>query len=196
MWDKRYTGDEYIYGIEPNEFLRAQFTALPIGDTLCLAEGEGRNAVFLASKGHRVTAVDSSAVGLAKARELAKANGESIEVQTVDLANYDLGKNRWDAIVSIFAHVPPPIRQRAHAQIEKALRPGGRLLLEAYTPAQVGNGTGGPPVAELMMDLDSLKAELSGLRFDHAVELDREVMEGVGHTGVGSVVQLIATKLD
>lgn len=194
MWDKRYTGDKYIYGTKPNDFLREKSAALPIGDTLCLAEGEGRNAVFLASIGHKVTAVDSSAVGLAKAQELAKMSGQSLEVQTVDLANYDLGEDRWDTIVSIFAHVPPPIRQRVHAQIAQALKPGGQLLLEAYTPAQVGKGTGGPPVAELMMDLDSLRTEIIGLRFDHAVELDREVIEGVGHTGVGSVVQLIATK--
>lgn len=195
MWDKRYTSDEYIYGTEPNEFLREQCTALPVGDTLCLAEGEGRNAVFLASLGHKVTAVDSSAVGLAKAQELAKVYGVSIDVQTVDLANYELGENRWDTIVSIFAHVPSLIRQSVHAQMSKALKPGGRLLLEAYTPSQVGQGTGGPPAVELMMDLDSLRTEIIGLRFDHAVELDREVVEGVGHTGVGSVVQLIATKL-
>ena len=194
MWDERYSDDKYIYGTTPNDFLRQQAANLTVGDTLCLAEGEGRNAVFLASLGHTVTAVDSSAVGLAKAQELAKANGQSIEVQTVDLADFDLEEARWDTIISIFAHVPPPIRQRVHAQIAQALKPGGTLVLEAYTPAQLGKGTGGPPAAALMMSLDSLKEEITDLLFEHAVELDREIIEGVGHSGVGSVVQLIATK--
>ncbi len=194
MWDERYSDDKYIYGTTPNDFLREQAANLAVGNTLCLAEGEGRNAVFLSSLGHTVTAVDSSAVGLAKAQELAEANGQNIKVQTVDLADFDLGENCWDTIVSIFAHVPPSIRRRVHAQIAKALKPGGKLLLEAYTPAQLNYGTGGPSAAEMMMNIRILTEEINGLQFVNAVELDREIMEGVGHTGVGSVVQLIAMK--
>lgn len=194
MWDNRYNKDEYIYGTKANDFLYSQAATLRTGKTLCLAEGEGRNAVYLASLGHSITAVDSSAIGLDKALKLAKARAQSIEIEVVDLANFDLGRNRWDTIVSIFTHVPPRIRHNIHAQIVQALKPGGKLVLEAYTPAQLSNDTGGPPVAELMMTLESLRNELDGLQFEHAVEIEREIIEGTGHTGMGSVVQLIATK--
>jgi len=161
---------------------------------LCLAEGEGRNAVHLAGLGYRVTAVDSSAAGLRKAERLARERGVTLECVHADLADYDLGTARWAGIVSIFAHLPPPLRRQVHAAIPRALRPGGILLLEAYTPAQLDHGTGGPPVAELMMDAASLRDELQGLVFEHLAECEREVVEGKGHRGTGAVVQAIARK--
>ena len=111
-----------------------------------------------------------------------------------DLAVFDLGTNRWDAMVSIFAHMPPGVRRDLHSRVVAALKPGGMFLLEAYTPSQVGRGTGGPSVPELTMTLDGLREELAGLDFVHGEELDREVVEGAGHTGVGAVVQVIARR--
>lgn len=144
MWNERYNVEHYVYGTDPNQFLEQNVDRLPQGEVLCLAEGEGRNAVFLARRGYRVTAVDASSIGLAKAERLAAKHGVRIETLCADLADYNLGNERWDGVVSIFAHVPPPIRMRLHGQMQQALKPGGVLLLEAYTPAQIGRGTGVP----------------------------------------------------
>lgn len=194
MWNQRYGTDEYLYGEEPNDFVAEVMAGAPPGDVLCVADGEGRNGVHLAGLGHRVTSVDISEAGIAKARALAAARGVALTTEVADLGEYDLGTDRWDTIVSIFAHTPPPVRVRLHAALATALRPGGRLVLEAYTPDQIGRGTGGPPVPELTMDLDRLRTELTGLELEHEAEFVRSVIEGPGHTGDGAVVQVIARR--
>ncbi len=194
MWDKRYLTDEFVYGKEPNGFLREASRELTPGRVLCLAEGEGRNAVFLAESGHEVTAVDASAVGLAKAQRLATERGVQITTEVADLSGYAIEIESWDTIVSIFCHVPQEIRIEIHRKVVAGLKSGGRFILEAYTPAQLELGTGGPPVRELMMSLAGLKLELAGLDFEHALETEREIIEGSLHTGRGAVVQIIARK--
>lgn len=195
MWQRRYADhDGYLYGTEPNDFLAEVVADLEPGDTLCYADGEGRNGVHLATLGHRVTSVDLTEAGLAKASTLAADRGVAITTVVADMASWDMGTDRWDLAVSIFAHMPPPIRRRVHAELARALRPGGRLVLEAYTPAQIGRGTGGPPVPELTMTLDGLRDELVGLEITHGIETVRAVVEGPGHTGDGAVVQVIATR--
>ena len=194
MWDQRYAGDEYAYGKEPNDFLRAEVARLPVGGTLCLGEGEGRNAVFLAGLGHRVTALDASKTGLEKAQMLAAQNDVEIETLHVDLAQYELEANRWDVIVAIFCHLPPDLRRKVHGQIAQALRPGGCFILEAYTPEQLTYRTGGPPNEAMMMDVASLREELAGLDFDIAQEVVRDIQEGTHHFGTGATVQLVARK--
>ena len=195
MWDERYGKEQFAYGKEPNDFLREEAGRLPVGKTLCLAEGEGRNAVFLARMGHAVTAVDLSLVGLEKAGRLAREHQVSIECIHSDLAHYRIAPESWDAIVSIFAHVPSPLRQRVHRDVVAGLRRGGIFLLEAYTPEQLNYRTGGPPVEEMMMALGTLEEELRGLEWLHAQELVRDVHEGEFHHGAGAVVQLIGRKL-
>ncbi|RNC72694.1 MAG: class I SAM-dependent methyltransferase [Desulfuromonadales bacterium] len=194
MWDERYDTDDFVYGREPNAFLAGVSGMIPAGDVLCLAEGEGRNAVFLARQGHRVVAVDSSAVGLAKATRLAQESGVRIETVTADLADFAIEPGRWDAIVSIFCHVPPTVRKALHWGVVQGLRAGGLFVLEGYTPAQLKLGTGGPPSAELMMTLVELREELEGLEFLQAREMERDVVEGRLHTGRGAVVQIVARK--
>ncbi|MDG1365801.1 MAG: class I SAM-dependent methyltransferase [Acidimicrobiales bacterium] len=195
IWEGRYGATtEFVYGTEPNDFLAEVATDLLIGETLCLADGEGRNGVFLASLGHRVTSVDLTEAGMAKAATLAVERGVDLTTVVADLADYDLGTDRWDLVISIFAHTPPPTRRRVHSALTTALRPGGRLILEAYTPNQIGRGTGGPPVPELTMDLERLDNELVGLEFEHRAEFVRPVVEGPGHTGDGAVVQVIARR--
>ena len=137
--------------------------------------------------------MDNSSVGLEKAEKLAEDNGVAITTVCADLAEYDLGEQKWDLIVSIFCHVPPQIRKNLHATIHKALKPGGIFLLEAYTPDQLGRETGGPPTVDLMMDIPLLKSELTGLTFSLLQELERDITEGSLHTGVGAVVQAIGT---
>ncbi len=194
MWNKRYSCESYAYGTEANDFLREQSGCLLIGDTLCLGEGEGRNAVFLAGLGHEVTALDASVIGLKKTRKLATERGVKIETVHADLANYSLEPARWNTIVSIYCHLPPALRIAVHSQIAQSLRPGGIFILEAFTPRQLEFGTGGPPVKVMMMDLKLLRDELRGLEFDVAQETVREIHEGEFHNGTSAVVQLVARK--
>ena len=194
MWDEKYGAEHYIFGTEPNEFLKKNIEASPRGDVLCLAEGEGRNAIFLARRGYTVTAVDSSSVGLNKARKLAIENEVSVKFIHANLESYDLGQEKWSGIVSIFCHLPPTTRMELHRRIVAGLEAGGALLLEAYTPEQLKHGTGGPPSADLMMTAANLRKELEGLQFSHLVEIEREVLEGSHHSGIGAVVQAIAIK--
>jgi SAM-dependent methyltransferase len=192
MWDERYSTQEYAYGTNPNNFLEANVSSIPKGKVLSLAEGEGRNAVFLAKQGYSVTAVDASLVGLNKARKLAEDNGVIVEFIHTDLAEYDLGENKWDGIVSIFCPLPSSIRKQLHKKVEAALKRNGVFLLEAYTPAQLKYGTGGGNSVDVMQSKESLSLELAGLKFEHLIELERDVVEGIYHTGIGAVVQAIA----
>ncbi len=194
MWNERYSSKEYAYGTEPNTFLAANFQHLPKGRVLSMAEGEGRNAVFLAQQGYAVTAVDGSQVGLDKAQVLAETRGVKLECICADLADFDLGVGAWDAIISIFCPLPPAIRQALYRKVLAALKPGGVFLLEAYTPDQIKHGTGGGKSVELMQTAATLRAELPGLDFAHLVELERDVVEGIFHTGLGAVVQAIGVK--
>lgn len=191
-WDQRFGGEEYVYGREPNDFLRDMAHRIPPGPVLCLAEGEGRNAAFLAGLGYPVTSVDGSVEGVRKTLRLAKESGVAVEALHADLADFTIDPRRWSGIVSIFAHLPAPLRRSVHRQVVAGLRPGGVFILEAYTPAQVGRGTGGPPTAELMMTLDGLREELEGLELEVAREVERDIHEGRLHGGRSAVVQVVA----
>ena len=194
MWDERYGSDEYAYGRAPNDFLKERHGVIPKGKVLSLAEGEGRNAVFLAKQGYTVTAVDGSQVGLSKAGKLAEENGVEIELIHADLAEFDLGTDAWDGIVSIFCPLPADLRTALHRKVVAGLKPNGVFLLEAYRPEQLQYGTGGGKSADTMTTKDSLLADLAGLRFIRLQELERNVVEGIYHTGLGAVVQAIAVK--
>jgi len=194
MWDERYSAEEYAYGKTPNQFLEDNYDVIPKGKVLCLAEGEGRNAVFLAKQGYSVTAVDASQVGLQKAEKLAEEHGVSIELVHADLTDFDMGENRWDGIVSIFFPLPSALRKELHKKVVAGLKPGGVFLVEAYTPDQLRHGTGGGNSADTMTTKESLSLELDGLKFKHLIELERDVVEGIYHTGLGAVVQAIAIK--
>lgn len=194
MWDKRYSEAGFAYGTEPNEFLVAVAGQVPIGPVLSLGEGEGRNATYLASLGHQVTAVDQSEVGLGKAKELAAGRGLSIETVCADLSNFPVEPGAWAGVVSIFCHLPRRIRVPLYEAVVRGLRPGGVLVLEAYTPSQLEKGTGGPKDPDMLVSLADLAVELKGLELLHAKELEREVREGAYHTGVASVVQVVGRR--
>jgi SAM-dependent methyltransferase len=163
---------------------------------LCLAEGEGRNAVFLATRQHAVTAVDQSTVGLTKARSLAEKNAVTLSTVAADLATFEIAPNSWSGIVAIFMHLPPPLRRAVLARAATGLRSGGVFVMEAYTPAQLGRGTGGPNDRALLPTLVEVQAELGGgLEWIVAREREREVREGTGHTGLASVMQVVARRL-
>ena len=194
MWDERYSADEYAYGKQPNDFLVESIKKIPVGKVLCLADGEGRNSVYLAEQGFEVTSVDSSAPGMQKADRLASERGVKINTVVSDLADFEIKAESWDAVISIFCHLAPPLRKAVHKKVVSGLNTGGVLILEAYTPEQLTLGTGGPAMVEMTMTLDILKSELQGLNFVYAIEKNRQVIEGIYHTGNGAVVQLIATK--
>lgn len=194
FWNDRYAVAGHVYGEAPNAFVAEVAPQIPAGPVLCLAEGEGRNAVHLATLGHPVAAVDQSEVGLAKARRLAGARGVEIETVVADLANYSIAAGAWAGIVATFAHLPPALRRRVHRDVVTGLQPGGVFILEAYTPAQLAFDTGGPKSPELLMTLAGLREELSGLQFQIARELERDVIEGAGHTGRGAVVHILARR--
>jgi len=194
FWDQRYANTDYVYGEEPNAFLAQMSSKLPDGPVLCLAEGEGRNAVYLAKLGYRVTAVDQSATGLAKACRLAEAQCTVVETVHADLESYAIMPGAWAGIVAIFAHLPPELRRKVHAAVVRGLQPGGIFILEAYTPAQLALGTGGPKKPEMLMTQDCLREELFGLDFLVAREVERNVNEGSFHSGPGSVVQILGCR--
>ena len=198
MWDERYSGTEFAFGKEPNDFLRETFEQIPAGGhVLCLAEGEGRNAVFLAQQGYTVTAMDMSEVGLIKATQLAKDRGVTITTQVADLADYQFGENKWDAIVSIWAHVPDALRHYIHAQIVTALKPNGVFIVEAYTKEQLKtDAIGGPSASQIERfgSLENLQSELIALEEIIGIERLRMVSEGKRHQGLSAVVQFVGKK--
>ena len=194
MWNERFGAEEYVFGLEPNDFLREQAMDLPRGKVLSLGEGEGRNAVWMATQGFDVWSVDLSSVGVAKTLKLAEAHGVTVQAMVGDLADYVIEPDTWDVIVSIFAHTPHPIRRRIHRQVVEGLRDGGVFLLEAYTPDQIALGTGGPKDSSRLPTIELLADELSGLQFDRLHEVTRDVIEGSFHTGRAAVVQVVARR--
>lgn len=201
QWDERYSKGEYYYGTEPNEFLQQQAESLLAANStkqpvriLCLADGEGRNSVYLAELGAQVTAIDISQVGLEKAQQLAQSRGVKIDTQLADLTECELPANYYDGVVMIFCHLPSAARPRLYQQIEQSLKPGGWFLAECYTQDQLGRGTGGPPSADLMLSLNEIKKAFSQFELTHGAELVRPVIEGEGHSGEGAVCQYIGFK--
>lgn len=193
FWNHRYGLPGWAYGTEPNDFLREVAPTLA-GPVLCLGEGEGRNAVFLAQRGLEVTAIDLSPRALEKAQQLASERGVRITTQEADLSDFPLGEGQWGAIVSIWCHLPPWLRQRVHREVVRALCPGGRFVLEAYTPEQLALDTGGPRSLDLLYAPADLRKDLQGLVLDQFEVREREVNEGEWHRGRSAVVQVVARR--
>lgn len=193
MWNQRYRSDEFAYGTEPNSFLKENAELLT-GPILSLAEGEGRNAVFLASLGLEVLGVDASEVGLAKAQKLAASKGVSISTEVADLATYEPTVNYFGSVVSVFAHLPSGVRRRLYPLVEQSLKPGGIILLESYSKSQLSRNTGGPKDPDMLLTAEDIEKEFPNCDVVLCQETEREVVEGEFHTGLASVVQFIARK--
>lgn len=198
MWDKRFDRETYVYGEEPNTFLVEQYQALNLaenpGKVLCLAEGEGRNAVYLAGFGHDVTCVDMSEVGLCKAQKLARKKAVDITTVQADLAHYTPEPETFQIVVMIFAHTPPELRIRVLEMARRALHPGGYLILEGYTVDQIGRGTGGPGNPEMMFSKQEIEKIFAHDELILSRETERDIQEGEFHNGMGAVVQFVARK--
>lgn len=195
FWNARYAGSEYAYGTEPNDFLVAQVAHFPLAlPVLCLADGEGRNGVWLARRGFDVTSVDVARQGIEKAQALAARAGVPLRTVCADVTRYEAGTDRWGAIVSIFLHLPRRARAALHARCAAALAPGGVFVFEAYGKRQPEYRTGGPPEPQLLARLDEVVDEWPGCDIVHRFEGVRAVHEGPLHRGDGHVVQVVARK--
>ncbi|MBA2113880.1 class I SAM-dependent methyltransferase [Bremerella alba] len=195
FWNQRFGRDEYVYGTSPNTFLKESIHHFPSGgNVLCLAEGEGRNALLLGQQGYQVHAVDLSTEGKSKAERLAAEHNTSLQYTICDLNDFDYGENRWDAIVSIFAHVDSVSRKNIYQKAMASLTEGGIFLLESYHPQQLQYGTGGPKDVDMLVTLEDLRPHFEGSKVLHEAELERDVSEGIFHTGNAYVTQWIVQK--
>lgn len=193
MWDQRFAGDTYLYGTEPASILPAHPGLIPNrARTLCIAEGEGRNAVWLAQQGCAVTGFDSSAVALEKARRLAEERGVSVDLRLSGIEDWDWSRG-FDLVVGIFIQfVDPDRRARLFADMRRALAPGGRLILHGYTPEHVALGTGGPRNPDYMYTESLLRDSFADLTILRLARYEATIEEGAGHSGRSALIDLIA----
>lgn len=196
FWDERYRTSEYVFGERPNAFLASQADLVRRHRrALAVADGEGRNGVWLAEQGLQVVSVDASPLGLAKARRLAARRGVAIETLEADLAAFDWPEASFDLVVAIFINFAgPPLRDAIFAGMQRALAPGGTLILEGYRPEQIAYGTGGPGNPEYLYTRQLLEDAFSGMHILQLVERDAEIREGSAHAGMSALIDLVARK--
>ncbi len=196
IWDERYATEEYFFGTEPNAFLVTQRHLLNTGAScLAVADGEGRNGVWLAERGLQVRSVDFSGPASAKAGRLAEQKGVKLEREVVDLLQWDWGSERFDIVAAIFIQFAgPDEREILFSRIKRCLKPGGLLLLQGYTPRQLEYKTGGPPLAENMYTQALLRNAFGDMEILHLREHDEVVSEGAGHSGMSALIDLVARK--
>jgi cyclopropane fatty-acyl-phospholipid synthase-like methyltransferase len=196
MWDERYATDDYFFGTEPNAFLVSQHHLLKPGmRCLAVADGEGRNGVWLAGQGLDVLSVDASPVAVAKAQKLAAQRGVELKCEVVDLLNWDWGENRYDVVAAIFIQfATPEQRGLLFDSIKRTLKPGGLLLLQGYTPRQLEYRTGGPSALENLYTESMLRAEFSDMEILQLREHEEFISEGSGHHGMSALIDLVARK--
>jgi SAM-dependent methyltransferase len=195
FWDEKFAPEDYQYGTRPNAFLAAEAWRLnPSSQILAIGDGEGRNGVWLAEQGHRVTTVDVSPRALQKASKLALDRGVRITTICADLRDFDFPVDTYDAAVAVFVHFRPGDRQRVHAGLAHALKPGGLIILEGFTPDQLKHASGGPPVEEMLYTPDMLRADFDGLEVLHCEAGDTWLKEGPLHQGQAATVRFIARK--
>ena len=196
-WNGRYAGaDGFLFGEQPNQWL-SHCTALlkPGARVLCVADGEGRNGVWLAERGCQVTSFDLSDVGISKARDLARRKGVQLDVQQSDAAEWDWQPERYDAVVAIFIQfAAPALRARLFEGIRRTLVPGGLLIIEGYGPRQLIYKTGGPGVEDNLYTMQLLARGFDGWDVLASRDVDREVSEGAGHHGMSHLVSAVLGK--
>lgn len=195
-WNRRFGGDEFLFGTEPNAWLREQVGAFPRGGrVLCVADGEGRNSVWLARQGFAVGAFDIAEVGVAKARAFAAREGVAVDFQVADCEGYAWQDAAWDGIAAIFIQfADPALRTRLFARMVTALKPGGVLVLQGYTPKQLEYRTGGPPILSHMYTAAMLREAFAALDIVELREYEAEVHEGSGHRGRSALIGLVARR--
>jgi SAM-dependent methyltransferase len=195
-WDARYAGEAYLFGESPNAFLASQAGRLRRGwRALALADGEGRNGVWLAEQGLEVLSVDSSRVAQAKAARLAERRGVQPQFVLADLATWEPAAEAFDVVAAIFIQfAAPPLRDRLFEAAKRSLKPGGFMLLEGYRPEQLGYRTGGPPTEANLYTEPMLRAAFSEFEILELRTYDAVIAEGAAHNGLSAVIDLVARK--
>lgn len=195
-WNARFASEDYVFGTEPNAFLAAQQARLSRGQrALAVADGEGRNGVWLARQGLDVLSVDFSPVALAKAAKLAMAAGVALATECADLSTWNWGPPRFDVVVAIFIQfASPPLRALIFRRMKEVLKPGGLLLLQGYRPEQLTYKTGGPSVEENLYTASMLREAFDDMAILHLAEYDAPIGEGSGHRGMSALIDLVARK--
>jgi SAM-dependent methyltransferase len=195
-WNKRFETADYIFGIEPNDYLRAKAHRLaPGGRVLCVADGEGRNSVWLARQGLRVDAFDIAEVGVAKARKLADDARVRVNFDVADCDAWPWPVDTYDAVAAIFIQfADPAMRERLFARMATALKPGGLLVLQGYTPRQLEYKTGGPPILSHLYTADMLRDAFAALEIIELDEYEADLCEGSHHAGRSALVGMIARR--
>ena len=196
FWNARYATEDYIFGTAPNVFLASQAELIRPGmRALAIADGEGRNGVWLAEQGVEVHAVEVSPVALEKARKLAAARGVKLDFEQADILDWDWPEAAYDLVAAIFIQfAPPPARDRIIAGIRRCLKPGGLLVLQGYTPKQVEFGTGGPPDPANMYTTQLLREWFGNWEILHLAEHESVIREGSHHHGMSALIDLVARK--
>ncbi len=195
-WDQRFSAPGLLFGEQPNRFLAAQAPRLAPGSTvLSVADGEGRNALYLASLGHRVSAFDISPVAVAKARELAAQRGLQVDLRVASVDDWDWSAQRFDAVLGIFVQfADAAMRRRMFDGMWAALRPGGLLLLQGYTPRQLELRTGGPGRLDNLYTCELLRELLPQAQWLELREHEDELAEGSAHVGRSALLDAVARK--
>lgn len=196
LWDDRYAIDGYLFGEAPNAFLASQVHRLKPGwRALAVADGEGRNGVWLAEQGLLVESIDGSAVAQAKALRLADARGVAMDLTLADLSAWEWPERQFDLVVAIFIQfAPPTLRTELFAGMVRALKPEGLLMLQGYRPEQLQYGTGGPSSAENLYTEAMLRHAFGSLELLALRAHDDVIHEGTGHNGMSALIDLVATK--
>ena len=193
-WDERYGVDEYVYGKGPNLFLKENFKKIPKGNVLCVADGEGRNGVWLAKNGYNVTSIDFSPKAIEKTNRLALENNVSVKTICNDILNYNFGENKYDGIVSIFVHFKIDTINGLHSKYLKALKPNGVFFMEVFAKEQLLLKTGGPKDIALLYDTQDIQ---SSIPYGEIELLKKDIVylhEGEMHDGKAVVVRAIVRK--
>jgi SAM-dependent methyltransferase len=196
-WNKRFAEAGYLFGIEPNVWLREHASVWQPGQrVLCVADGEGRNSVWLAAQGLQVDAFDISEVGVAKARRLAEQQRVTVNFTVADCDAFDWPEAAYDGVAAIFIQfAEPALRARLFARMVRSLKPGGVLVLQGYTPLQLAFRTGGPPLLSHLYTEDLLRDAFADLDIITLHSYEAMVTEGAGHHGRSALVGLVARRL-
>lgn len=195
QWHIRFQDEKYVYGTEPNVFLSEIQRKLSLsGDALAIAEGEGRNAVFLAQQGMNVTTWDYAESGLAKTKRLAKTLGVEVKTELVDLNEAQWTKEQWDELVCIFGHFPTDLRKKTLQGVKGSVKPGGYFITEVYSVHQVPYRSGGPKDIELLYTPEEFLHAFSDWRIVHFFMGEVERNEGDLHKGLAHVIQFVGQK--
>ncbi len=195
-WNTRFAAADYVFGTAPNAFLASQAHRLKPGMTaLAIADGEGRNGVWLAQQGLQVTGFDFSPNGLAKAQRLASERQVQIDYQLADITDWDWDAKQYDVIAAIFFQFARPAeRARIFNGLMRALKPGGFLLLQGYRVEQLKYGSGGPSVAEQLYSEALLRESFAALDILHLASHDDEIEEGAGHKGLSALIDMVGRR--